>query len=132
MDLTKLRAVFIGEAEGLLVRLEQALLTAEKNPTDAEALRTIFHVMHTLKGNAATMGFARMAELSHNLEDLIEPVKEGKRELNLEWVNVFLENLDLLRKLLQAFQEGKEADGVDIRPAMARIKTLLETPAPST
>src|SRR5262245_19841529 len=129
MDLAKLRAVFIGEADGLLTRLEQALLTAEKNPKDADALRTIFQVMHTLKGNAATMGFGRMAELAHHLEDVMEPIKEGKRSLTLEWVDFLLQSLDLLRTLLQQYQEGKESEAADIRPTLARINTMLGAPA---
>lgn len=126
MDMAKLRAVFIGESEGLLGRLEQALLTAEKNPKDSDALRTIFQVMHTLKGNAATMGFGRMAELAHRLEDVMEPIKDGKRDLTSEWVDFLLQSLDLLRALLRDFQEGKDGSNVDIQPALAKIKALLE------
>src|SRR5262249_49072939 len=128
MDLAKLRAVFIGEADGLLARLEQALLAAEKNPQDPGALRTIFQVMHTLKGNAATMGFGRMAELTHHLEDVIDLVREGKRPLTAEWMDFLLQSLDLLRTLLQEFQAGKETGGVDIQPTLAHIKALLAAP----
>lgn len=135
MDMAKLRAVFIGESDGLLGRLEQALLVAEKDPKDAESIRTIFQVMHTLKGNAATMGFSRMAELAHRLEDVMEPIKDGKRSMTSEWADFLLHSLDLLRSLLREFQEGKDAAGVDIQPTLAKIKTMLEgerSSAPST
>ena len=77
MDLSKLNAIFVSESGELLERLEQALLAIEKEPQDEGSLRTIFQVMHTIKGNAATMGCSKMAEYAHHLEDGMERIKDG-------------------------------------------------------
>jgi two-component system chemotaxis sensor kinase CheA len=129
MDLSKLNAIFIGESEELLGRLEQSLLAMEENPADPTHLRTIFQVMHTIKGNAGTMGLTKMAELAHHLEDAMEPIKDGKKSLNTATLDVLLENLDIFRALLQEFQSGKDA-GIDIKPPLERLQKALDSEGP--
>lgn len=125
MDLSKLNAIFVSESDELLGRLEQALLEIEKNPADAGSLRTIFQVMHTIKGNAATMGCAKMAEFAHHLEDALEPVKDSGGSLNTGALDALLESLDLFRALLQEFQSGQDA-GVDLQSTLARLRQAME------
>ncbi len=120
MDLSKLRALFVGESEEILERLEQSVLVVEKNPTDEVALRGIFQSIHTLKGNAATMGFEKMAELAHHLEDVLQEVKDEKCPLAPEDAQILYDSLDLFRALVKEFQEEK--DTIDITEFLAHLK----------
>ncbi|HAZ08841.1 MAG TPA: hypothetical protein DCZ01_10050 [Elusimicrobia bacterium] len=130
MDLSKLNAIFVSESDELLGRLEQALLEIEKNPSDAGSLRTIFQVMHTIKGNAATMGCSKMAEFAHHLEDALEPVKDSGGSLNTSALDALLESLDIFRALLQEFQSGQDA-GVDLQSPLARLRKAMGVGAQS-
>lgn len=124
MDLSKLNAIFVSESEELLERLEQALLAIEKEPTNEDGLRIIFQVMHTIKGNAATMGCSKMAEFAHHFEDALEPTKEPGRTLNTEALDVLLGSLDIFGELLQEFQSGQDR-GVDIHSLIADLQKAV-------
>ena len=60
-----LRKTFLAESEEGLGQMEEALLLLESSPDDDETVQTIFRVAHTLKGNAASLGFDRLAEFAH-------------------------------------------------------------------
>ena len=76
MDLDRdvLLQTFLEETQENLVSMEQALVALEAHPDDDEALRAVFRGAHTIKGNAATLGFRAVAELAHAFEDVLAPV----------------------------------------------------------
>ncbi len=131
MDLAKLRALFVGECEEILGRLEQATLALEKSASDENNLRDIFQALHTLKGNSATMGFDKMAELAHHLEDALDDVKNGKAPFTPKSAQLLLDSLDIFRALVKEFQEEK--DTINIDEFLAHLKNFSsEEAAPST
>ncbi|MEK7234637.1 MAG: chemotaxis protein CheA [Elusimicrobiota bacterium] len=129
MDLSKLNAIFVSESEELLERLEQALLAIEKEPQDEGSLRTIFQVMHTIKGNAATMGCSKMAEYAHHLEDGMERIKDGALNMSTSALDVMLASLDIFHALLLEFQSGQDK-GVDIQTSIDNLQRALSVGAP--
>ncbi len=113
MDLAKLRALFVGECEEILGRLEQATLALEKSAADENNRRDIFQALHTLKGNSATMGYDKMAELAHHLEDALDDVKNEKKSFTLESAQLLLDALDIFHALVKEFQEEKDTINID-------------------
>jgi two-component system, chemotaxis family, sensor kinase CheA len=67
----ELRELFYETAQELLQALNDEALQLEKNPADAEIVRTIRRTVHTLKGDAAACGFRELSELAHELEDAL-------------------------------------------------------------
>ena len=65
----ELRALFFESAYELLQSLNEGGLQLEAHPGDEEVLRSIRRAVHTLKGDAAACGFAKLSELAHGLED---------------------------------------------------------------
>ncbi len=132
MDLAKLRALFVGECEEILGRLEQATLSLEKSASDENVRRDIFQSLHTLKGNSATMGFDKMAELAHHLEDALDDVKNGKKPFTQESAQLLLDSLDIFRALVKEFQEEKDTINIDEFLAHLKAYSSKETsPVPS-
>jgi two-component system chemotaxis sensor kinase CheA len=72
VDLSRYLDLFVAEATEHLGSARDLAAQLERAPEDAEAWRGLFQHAHSLKGGAATMGFAEMAELAHALEDLLE------------------------------------------------------------
>ena len=73
-DLTQFYPVFFEEAGENLDQLERILLGLDLGSADSEALNGIFRCAHSIKGGAATFGFADVAELTHHMESLLEAV----------------------------------------------------------
>jgi two-component system chemotaxis sensor kinase CheA len=67
----ELRELFFETAQELLQGLNDEALKLEKNPNDAETVRSIRRIVHTLKGDAAACGFRELSELAHEFEDAL-------------------------------------------------------------
>jgi len=96
MDMNQYLEIFIEEAQEHLQNLNQSLLGLETNPKDMQRLNEIFRVAHTLKGMAGTMGYSRMTNLTHQMENVLDDIRNGKIEVSTFIVDVLFECLDFL------------------------------------
>jgi two-component system, chemotaxis family, sensor kinase CheA len=100
LDRQALLAVFLAEAEERLSQMEEALVALEERPGDEELVQAIFRAAHTLKGNAAALGFGALAELTHVLEDLLDEVRSRALSPSAALVTLLLESVDAMRELV--------------------------------
>ena|SRR5260221_13373882 len=100
VDRDALVRLFFEEAEEGLAAMEQALVALEERPADTEALQIVFRVAHTLKGNASSLGFRDLAELTHGLEGVLDRLRSGSVAVSREVIDVLLESVDVLREML--------------------------------
>ena len=69
--MAELRALFFESAQELLQALNDEALKLERNPGDAELVRSLRRIVHTLKGDAAACGYRELSELAHEFEDAL-------------------------------------------------------------
>jgi len=100
IDRDALVRLFFEESEEGLAELEQSLVTLEQRAGDADALKTAFRVAHTLKGNAASLGFAELAAVTHEVEDVLDRLRSGALAVNGQVTDLLLSAVDTLRELL--------------------------------
>ena len=72
MDISEYLPMFLAEGREHLQELNLAVVRIEEQPDDPETVDEIFRIAHSLKGMSATMGFAGMAALTHEMEDVFE------------------------------------------------------------
>ncbi|MBO8154423.1 chemotaxis protein CheA [Thermovirga sp.] len=131
MDMKDYLGPFVDETEENLQRLNEHLLAFEQG--DHSVVDEIFRVAHTLKGMAATMGFAKMAELTHKMEDVLDLARQGKLALRRsEDIALLFECLDTLNLMLDEIRSGKDDTAIDISDIEARLKKLCEGTADSS
>jgi len=107
IDLSQFHAVFFEESfEGLDV-MEQELLNLEED-TDLENVNTIFRAAHSIKGGSATFSFGQVAEFTHVMETLLDEMRDGKRAISREIIDLLLKSVDCLRGMLNKLQDGDE------------------------
>lgn len=123
-DTSELVEVFFEEADSILQRLDEGILALEKDPDDQEPIREVFRAAHTLKGSSATMGFSDIANLTHNMESLLDQVRSGTRKITQDIIDALLLSEDTLRALLQAAKDGKGAH-VSTEDAIASLEHML-------
>jgi two-component system chemotaxis sensor kinase CheA len=118
----KARDEFLSEAQELVDGLGRDLLQLDdglkKGRLDPELINDIFRAVHTLKGLAGLFGAARMAGLSHELEDVLDDLRLGRLELTQAVLDLLFQAVSLYARILGA--EGGE--GPD--PA-AEVEQLL-------
>ncbi|MBU3214295.1 chemotaxis protein CheA [Clostridium estertheticum] len=105
MDTSQYMSMFLEESMENLQTLNESLLELEQNPEDIDKLNEIFRVAHTIKGMAATMGFSQMAELTHNMENILSEFREGKLKVTEKVVTVLFRCLDTLEKMVNNISE---------------------------
>lgn len=91
---------FIIEAHELLERLEETVLSLEKDVTNTENIQEIFRVVHTLKGSGAMFGMESLSEFAHGIEDLFDYIRKGEISVNAEIINICFSVIDHFKVLL--------------------------------
>ncbi|NOU95167.1 chemotaxis protein CheA [Paenibacillus sp. LMG 31456] len=104
-DLSAYREAFIEELVDQLERMEQDLLSMEKD-TSEEIVQSIFRSAHTIKGSSAAMGFDEMKSLTHEVEHLLDMVRGNKLEVDYRLVNLLFGALDVLKALRDEYMRG--------------------------
>ncbi len=123
-DLTQFYQIFFEEAGENLDSMEQMLLNLNLETADDEALNGIFRCAHSVKGGAATFGFSDVAELTHQMESLLDRLRRHELQPNAAMVDVLLESADASRSLLARHQAGGEGDALPTSDLVRRISEL--------
>lgn len=124
IDLSQFYQVFFEEAGENLDRMEQQLLAIDIEAADDEELNSIFRCAHSVKGGAATFGFADVAELTHQMETLLDRLRRHELEPTAPMVDVLLQSGDALRSQL-ARHQGAGGDPVDTSELLVKIRALV-------
>jgi two-component system chemotaxis sensor kinase CheA len=110
IDMAQFHQVFFEESfEGLDV-METGLLHMDPGAVDVEAVNAIFRAAHSIKGGSGTFGFSEVADFTHVMETLLDEMRDGRREVTAEAVDVLLQSVDVLREMLTAARDGGSAD----------------------
>jgi two-component system chemotaxis sensor kinase CheA len=125
IDLTQFYQVFFEEAGENLESMEQMLLNLDIANADEEELNAIFRCAHSVKGGAATFGFADVAELTHQMETLLDKLRRHELSPTTPMVDVLLASGDALKAQLGRHQ-GSGADPVDTSELLRSIRALVE------
>lgn len=124
-DLTQFHAVFFEEAGENLDTMEQLLLAVDLVAADDEELNAIFRCAHSVKGGAATFGFADVAELTHQMETLLDKLRRHELAPSSVMVDVLLRSGDALKALL-AHHKGSGGETVETGELVSDIRALSE------
>lgn len=123
-DLTQFYQIFFEEAAENIDQMERTLLSLNLQTADDEELNGIFRCAHSVKGGAATFGFSDVAELTHQMESLLDRLRRHELQPNAAMVDVLLESADVSRHLLARHQAGGTGDVPETTDLVARIRHL--------
>ncbi|MBC7920401.1 MAG: chemotaxis protein CheA [Ferruginibacter sp.] len=101
------KEIFLAEALENHEEMNRLLTTLEKESDNRQATDAIFRITHTLKGNAAGMGFEDIARLAHVVEDVFGEIRSGQLALSAVLFTDLFKATDTLGALIQALKTGK-------------------------
>ena len=130
MDTARYAELFLTESQDNLSAINHALLELEKTPTAREPVGALFRAVHTVKGMSATMGYNVVAELSHELETLLDLVRRGEREVTTALMDTLFAAVDTLERAIDVSVAG-QADALDVHETMAALRTASRSTAPT-
>ncbi len=121
MGMSQYLQVFLDESGEHLQRLNELLLELEKEPGNKDLLNEIFRIAHTLKGMSATMGFDSMAELTHQMEDVLDKLRNDELEPSPDIVDILFECLDTLEAMVDEIGDTGKCS-VDASSIIAKLR----------
>ena len=125
IDLEQFHETFFEESfEGLDI-MESGLLELEQGEVDLENINTIFRSAHSIKGGSGTFGFSAVAEFTHDMETLLDQMRNGERQVSVSVVEILLGSVDVLRNMLNAIRDGSEIDVDSVAETTVAIKGIL-------
>ncbi|GAA4846316.1 chemotaxis protein CheA [Algivirga pacifica] len=119
----QLRELFLAEASDQYDELNTLITRLEKNHKDREVIEAIFRITHTLKANAAAMGFDAIGKLSHLLEDIFSVLKKEEMTMTSSLCDTLFKAIDKIGELLEGIRTGQK---VSYRGLQVRLKVILE------
>jgi len=129
IDLSQFYQVFFEEAGENLDRMEKLLLDLDIESADDEEMNAIFRCAHSIKGGAATFGFKDVAELTHQMETLLDKLRRHELVPTSAMVDVLLQSGDALRAQLARHQNGDGAE-LDTTELLFNIRAMSAGEAP--
>lgn len=116
MDTSKYAALFLTDSRDHLQQCDALLLAWEREPADVAPVAGLFRAMHTIKGMAATLGYQRLADLTHEAESLLDAVRGGRVTPSAELVATMFDAVDAIGAGVEDAVAG--ADGRRLAPAL--------------
>lgn len=125
MDVSQYLSMFLEESMENLSKLNDSLLELEQKPDNLEVVNEIFRVSHTIKGMSATMGYMKMSELTHKMEDVLSKFRDGTLKVNRDVVTLLFKCLDTLESMINNISDGNN-DEMDIEAIVVDLAGILE------
>ncbi|WP_150267697.1 chemotaxis protein CheA [Paenibacillus tepidiphilus] len=130
MDMNQYLSMFIDESNDHLQSLNENMMGLEANPVDLGIVQVIFRSAHTLKGMAATMGFEDLASLTHQMENVLDLVRNNKLRMQDFIFDTLFKSLDALEAMVQDITAGGEGKA-DVSHIVASLQAIVRGEIPS-
>jgi two-component system chemotaxis sensor kinase CheA len=124
VDMNAYLSMFIDESNDHLQSLNENLLRLESDPEDISIVQVIFRSAHTLKGMSATMGFEDLASLTHEMENVLDLVRNGKLKMDGFIFDTLFKGLDALESMVQDIINGGSGKA-DVSAIVTNLKSIV-------
>jgi two-component system chemotaxis sensor kinase CheA len=124
VEMNQYLSIFIDEASEHLQSLNENMLQLEQSPEDIGIVQVIFRSAHTLKGMSATMGFEDLASLTHDMENVLDLVRNGKLAMNGTIFDTLFQCLDALEGMVQDVVNGGTGKA-DVSALVAKLQAIV-------
>ncbi|MDF2720304.1 MAG: chemotaxis protein CheA, partial [Paenibacillus sp.] len=124
MEMNQYLSMFIDESKEHLQALNDNMLKLEASPEDIGIVQSIFRSAHTLKGMSATMGFEDLASLTHEMENVLDLVRNHKLAMNPFIFDAIFKSLDSLEAMVEDIINGGTGKA-DVREIIAILKSIV-------
>lgn len=133
IDVNDYLGEFLEEMTMLLENFDNAVLELENDPKKNSFLNEIFRIAHSIKGMAAMMGFSKMENLTHNMEDVLYDVRDGKILITSKIIDLLFVCHDYLNQMLVEISEKgteKSLGSLNIDKIIKKLHNILEKQQP--
>ncbi len=125
METNQYMDMFLDESKEHLQSLNDGLLGLEDNAEDLSILNEIFRNAHTLKGMSATMGYNKIAELTHEMEDVLDMLRKEQLKVTGDIIDTLFKCIDSLEQMINNVANGDPEDLIDVSDLVAKLTAIM-------
>src|SRR5258708_22897048 len=115
---------FRSEAIEHLRVLDAELLNFEREPSNVQIVRRLFVSAHSIKGGAAMVGLDDVRLLAHAMEDVLDELRAGRREIDGTTANLLFGAVDKLRELVDRSTPDNARPDLSTATLVAALRQL--------
>lgn len=127
MDMGQYLEIFIEESKENLQNMNQSLLDLENNYEDKSILNDIFRVAHTLKGMSSTMGFTKVASLTHEMENVLQALRNNEIPTSEKIIDLLFECLDILEEYINEISNRGDEGDLESNHLIKKLNNVMST-----
>lgn len=127
MDVSQYLEIFLDETKEHLQSLNTEILNLEQDPENTDTINEIFRAAHSLKGMAGTMGYKRMQNLTHDMENVFSEVRNGTIRVKGNMIDILFQCLDALEEYLNNIQETGDEGTNENEPLIKLLNDVLDS-----
>jgi two-component system chemotaxis sensor kinase CheA len=115
---------FLTEATEMLSQLDTELVELERSGGNPELVRSIFRIIHTIKGTCGFVGLSRLEKVAHAAENVLGKIRDGELVVSPAAITAVLEAVDRIKMILAGVEStGAEPEGDDA-PLVAELARI--------
>ncbi len=126
MDVSQYLEIFLDETREHLQNLNTQILELEADPEGEDTIKEIFRAAHSLKGMAGTMGYKRMQNLTHDMENVFTEVRNGNIKVRPDMIDVLFKCLDALEEYTDNIQTTADEGTNDNEALIKQLNNILD------
>lgn len=126
MDVSQYLEIFLDETNEHLQNLNTQILILEQEPDNMDTINEIFRAAHSLKGMAGTMGYKRMQNLTHDMENVFSEVRNGNITVKANMIDILFQCLDALEEYNTNIRESADEGTNDNEPLIKQLNEILK------
>ncbi|MBO7599728.1 MAG: chemotaxis protein CheA [Lachnospiraceae bacterium] len=125
MDVSQYLEIFLDETKEHLQSLNTQILELEQDSENMDTINEIFRAAHSLKGMAGTMGYKRMQNLTHDMENVFSEVRNGNIKVQPNMIDILFQCLDALEEYTTSIQETADEGTNENEPLIKALNDIL-------
>ncbi|MEY3202500.1 MAG: hypothetical protein RIR70_2050 [Pseudomonadota bacterium] len=124
LDMSQFVAIFVEEAHEHLANMEAQLVALSVEQASPAQFNEIFRAAHSIKGGSATFGLSDVTGIAHELESLLDRLRNSQLSLTAEMVDALLKSRDLIAQMVAAFEGKGSVDQAEVMQTCEWLKRL--------
>jgi two-component system chemotaxis sensor kinase CheA len=125
LEMNQYLDMFIEESKENLQAINKNLLLLEDEPENISIVQEIFRSAHTLKGMSATMGFEDLALLTHEMENVLDLIRNSKLMVTSDIMDVMFKVVDKLEGILVSIEANGDGKA-DVTHEISRLQAIVK------
>jgi two-component system chemotaxis sensor kinase CheA len=130
MAIDELVQVFLDESEDEIRELEAGLIKLEEDQNDVGTINRVFRAAHTIKGSAGLVGFDEVSVFTHDLENILDRIRNKELKITKKLISNLLSATDLLKRMITASAGGEEIEASEIESMTSTLRRFTGSSRP--